>query len=199
MVSWRIFGSGLIHLIIRCYPINQPGSNEPLFWTGLVGRRRSGSFTPHRPMSQLLVVSSVKMYRPRPTRSRRPSRSGTENWPEIEFTDDRNGCLFTATVHRTVTASEIGYKESTTSASNTEVTTEVGRVLALLERPQTRKELQTALGLKNDEHFRKSYLVPAPAAGVIEMTHPEKPTSSKQRYRRTKTGNAWIASKGDRS
>ena len=51
-----------------------------------------------------------------------------------------------------------------------------------------RRELQEAMSLKDDEHFRKAYLLPALAGGVIEMSHPDKPTSSKQRYRLTPLG-----------
>ena len=47
----------------------------------------------------------------------------------------------------------------------------------------TRQQLQTALELKNAEHFRKVYLQPALAAGLIEMTIPDKPRSSRQKYR----------------
>jgi len=59
----------------------------------------------------------------------------------------------------------------------TEVTTEVERLVATLSGEMTRRELQNALGLKNDEHFRKAYLLPALEAGVIEMTIPDKPNS----------------------
>ena len=51
-----------------------------------------------------------------------------------------------------------------------------------------RRELQAAMSLKDDEHFRKAYLLPALGAGVIEMTEPDKPKSSKQRYRLTPLG-----------
>jgi len=65
----------------------------------------------------------------------------------------------------------------------TEVTMEVERLAAALLGEMTRRELQTALGLRNDEHFRKAYLLPALAAGVIEMTIPDKPNSRLQKYR----------------
>ena len=52
----------------------------------------------------------------------------------------------------------------------------------------SRAALQDALGLKDAEHFRRSYLLPALEAGVIEMTIPDKPRSSKQRYRITPFG-----------
>lgn len=62
-----------------------------------------------------------------------------------------------------------------------EVTPEVLRLLQNLEGAMLRRELQEAMSLKDDEHFRKAYLLPALAAGVIEMSQPDKPTSSKQR------------------
>ena len=52
----------------------------------------------------------------------------------------------------------------------------------------TRQDLRKALGLKNDEHFRKAYLLPALQAGLIEMTIPDKPRSRNQRYRLTPEG-----------
>ena len=52
----------------------------------------------------------------------------------------------------------------------------------------SRKSLQKALGLKNDEYFRKAYLIPALSAGLIAMTIPDKPNSPLQRYRLTEKG-----------
>ena len=51
-----------------------------------------------------------------------------------------------------------------------------------------RRQIQEALGLKHEDHFRKTYLLPALQAGLIEMTIPDKPRSSKQRYRLTTAG-----------
>jgi hypothetical protein len=71
----------------------------------------------------------------------------------------------------------------------TEVTTEV-RLLQVMTQDLTRQALQAALGLKNDEHFRKRYLLPALENGLIEMTIPGKPTSRLQKYRITAAGRA---------
>jgi len=68
-----------------------------------------------------------------------------------------------------------------------EVTPEV-RLLSVLNGEMTRRELKEALGLKDDEHFRKAWLMPALEAGWIEMTVPDKPQSSRQRYRLTGKG-----------
>ena len=56
----------------------------------------------------------------------------------------------------------------------------------------TRRGLRAALGLKNDEHFRKAYLLPALHAGLIEMTIPDKPRSRNYRYRLTLAGREFL-------
>jgi hypothetical protein len=63
----------------------------------------------------------------------------------------------------------------------------------------TRQALLSALALKNDEHFRKAYLIPALEAGLIEMTIPEKPRSPKQRYRITRRGREILEKKQGKS
>ena len=69
-----------------------------------------------------------------------------------------------------------------------EVTGEVIRVLQAVNGEMKRVEIQQVLGLRHEEHFRKNYLLPALNAGCIEMTIPEKPKSSLQKYRLTKKG-----------
>ncbi len=68
-----------------------------------------------------------------------------------------------------------------------EVTPEV-RLLSVFRGEMTRQDLQQVLGLKDDEHFRKAYLLPALRAGLIEYTIPDKPNSRLQRYRVTAKG-----------
>lgn len=52
----------------------------------------------------------------------------------------------------------------------------------------TKQQLMKTLGLEDGKYFRLSYLQPALAAGLIEMTIPDKPTSKNQKYRITKKG-----------
>ncbi|MGI6439713.1 MAG: Fic family protein [Sphaerochaetaceae bacterium] len=54
-------------------------------------------------------------------------------------------------------------------------------------------ELQHAMNLRDEKHFRRSYLHPALQLKVIEMTIPEKPTSSKQRYRVSESAKHMVA------
>jgi len=48
----------------------------------------------------------------------------------------------------------------------------------------SREELQNMLGLLDRKSFRERYLKPALEAGLIEMTHPDKPNSKLQKYRK---------------
>jgi hypothetical protein len=52
--------------------------------------------------------------------------------------------------------------------------------------------LRERLGLKDRLHLREHYVAPAMAAGLIEMTLPEKPNSHLQRYRLTGKGRAML-------
>lgn len=71
------------------------------------------------------------------------------------------------------------------------------RLLKALSGEMTRQQLQVALQLKDAEHFRKAYLLPALRAGLIEMAIPDKPRSSKQKYRLTAKGRAVVAQMKD--
>jgi len=80
-----------------------------------------------------------------------------------------------------------------------EVTGEVERLLRILAGEMSRQQLQEGLALKHEDHFRKAYLLPALASGLVEMTLPDKPRSSKQRYRLTDAGRRWLALRPDGS
>lgn len=74
-----------------------------------------------------------------------------------------------------------------------EVTTEVTRLLSVLKATMDRQSLQDALGLKAEKNFRLVYLRPAIDTGLVEMTIPDKPRSSKQKYRLTDKGRQVLA------
>ncbi len=56
----------------------------------------------------------------------------------------------------------------------------------------SRQQIQESLGLKHARHFREVYLEPTLRAGLVEMTIPDKPRSSKQRYRLTPAGRRYL-------
>ena len=69
-----------------------------------------------------------------------------------------------------------------------EVTPEVAKLMVVISVPMSRAELQELLRLKDDDHFREAYLLPAIQAGLVEMTIPDKPRSRLQKYRLTAKG-----------
>ncbi len=54
----------------------------------------------------------------------------------------------------------------------------------------SRVQLQQVLGLRHENHFRWRYLIPALLSGIVGMTIPDRPKSSRQQYRLTATGEA---------
>ena len=72
--------------------------------------------------------------------------------------------------------------------ANDQVTDQVVRLVKSLRGEMKRAEIQGGLGLRHATHFNRRYLQPALAAGLIEMVFPDKPSSSRQRYRLTAQG-----------
>lgn len=77
-----------------------------------------------------------------------------------------------------------------------QVTEQVLQLLRAVEGELSRGQLQSALSLAARDHFLKSYLNPALAAGLVEMTFPDKPRSSRQKYRLTDKGLQLVADAG---
>lgn len=74
-----------------------------------------------------------------------------------------------------------------------EVTPEVKRLQSAFTGENSRRELQDRLALRDDDHMRLTYLLPALAAAVIEMTAPDKPKSRLQKYRLTAAGQRLLS------
>ena len=74
-------------------------------------------------------------------------------------------------------------------------TPEVNKLLSIMKGEMSRKDIQQKLGLKDEKHFREAYQQPAVAAGLIEMTIPDKPNSRLQKYRITPKGIACVKEK----
>ena len=66
-------------------------------------------------------------------------------------------------------------------------------LLALTDEEKSSSALRSILGIKHRPTFRDNYLHPAVDAELIEMTIPEKPSSSKQKYRLTDRGKVFLA------
>ena len=73
-----------------------------------------------------------------------------------------------------------------------QVTVQVKKLLSELSNDTlSAKELMERVGLKHRPTFRENYLLPALEQKLIEMTFPEKPNSSKQKYRKFKNPPCW--------
>ena len=82
-----------------------------------------------------------------------------------------------------------------TTQVTTQVPPEVKRLLEILDGDMTRQDIQIRLDLHDREHFRKTYLQPALQKNLIEMTLPDKPQSSKQKYHLTQKGRLLLGKK----
>ena len=64
----------------------------------------------------------------------------------------------------------------------------VSDLIRSLNGEKTQQEILLSLGLKDRKNLRTQYVQPALAEGLIEMTIPDRPRSSKQKYRLTDRG-----------
>jgi ATP-dependent DNA helicase RecG len=79
-----------------------------------VAKIRAGNSTIRNPILVSYIAKGLLPYRGLGSGIKR----ALEDWPDIEFTDDREGCLFTATVHRReVGGSEKGSEKSSEKSS----------------------------------------------------------------------------------
>ncbi|PKH22514.1 transcriptional regulator [Pseudomonas sp. 43NM1] len=111
--------------------------------------------------------------------------------PLFETDDDRISYVVRLPAHPQSRSSDAANMEVTMEVT-VEVAMEVAALLKVLVGAMSRQELQKALHLKNAEHFRKAYILPAIAVGVVEMTLPNQPNSRLQRYRATSKGMRWL-------
>jgi hypothetical protein len=64
-----------------------------------------------------------------------------------------------------------------------QVTAQVKELVKIPNKEMDRPEMQNKLGLSHRENFRLNYLKPALEQGFVEITLPDKPNSSLQKYR----------------
>lgn len=133
-------------------------------------------------------------------------------WPMIRLEDDRQSNQFKVVIQRAAGKGPLsgpsGDQAGTKSGPSrdqvgTESAAEGEQAETRLSLPQeqitllckmtgdhTAPELMTFVGRSNRSKFREQVLTPLLRLGVVEMTIPDKPNSSKQRYRLTATGRA---------
>jgi len=82
-----------------------------------------------------------------------------------------------------------------TPQESPQVTPQVIKLLRVIKGEMNREQLQVVLGLKDRKSFRARYLAPALSASLIEMTLPDKPNSSLQKYFLTVLGQQLLKAK----
>jgi ATP-dependent DNA helicase RecG len=70
-------------------------------------------------------------------------------------------------------------------SANPDLTPDEKTILNLCQTPQTTTELMKAMSWKNRTKFRNKFLIPLLEKGLLKMSIPEKPKSSKQKYQTT--------------
>ena len=127
-----------------------------------------------------------------------PKFEVSENWVTVVFprvVEGRKAELPEQAAEQVDTKSASSRHEVTAEVTpevTAEVTPEVARLLVAMTGVMGRQALQSALELKAEKNFRLVYLRPALDAGLIEMTIPDKPRSSKQRYRLSEKGKQFL-------
>jgi ATP-dependent DNA helicase RecG len=79
--------------------------------------------------------------------------------------------------------------------SEPDLTPQVVRLLGVLRGEVFRADLQKRLDVSDRKYFRTNFLRPALDAGLIEMTNPDRPRSSSQRYRLSGQGRMLLKGK----
>lgn len=117
-----------------------------------------------------------------------------ENWRQLGNDDpvilnDKTRKTFTITlIDRSAAKNTAKTRQSADSIN----TPQVQRLLHGLQGEMSRTEIMALLELKDRMYFSRDYLKPALDAGLIEMTIPDKPNSSRQKYRTTASGRAFL-------
>ena len=116
--------------------------------------------------------------------------------PEFDFDEDHSYFQVRLPVHPEVRMIDgVG-----TGPQGTEqVTEQVQRLItAIGGREASTREIMEMMGLQHRPTFLYDFLQPAINMGLVAMTYPDKPRSSKQRYRVTEKGRRWLAGKQKR-
>jgi hypothetical protein len=77
--------------------------------------------------------------------------------------------VFTTTIRRKISVDTLRTGEVTG-----EVSEEVYKLILILKGEMKRTDIQKALELRHEDHFRKAYLIPALQENYVEMTIPDK-------------------------
>lgn len=116
--------------------------------------------------------------------------------PQFEFDEDYSYFMVTLPVHPAVIEKEKeNVEHQVTPQVTLQVTPQVEKLLKSVEGEKSRSEIMDEMELKDRMNFSFNYLQPALEEDLIEMTIPDKPRSSKQKYRLTQKGKEYLENK----
>jgi ATP-dependent DNA helicase RecG len=123
------------------------------------------------------------------------AQAGTKEAPSTAQVGTKKGpgrdqALAHEKAHEVESTPQVPHKHPTSAP---QVTPQVMILLRNAMREASAADLQSALHLKDRVHFLKNYLEPSLDKGLVERTIPDKPRSSKQRYRTTAAGRTVLA------
>ena len=112
-------------------------------------------------------------------------RRALQDYPDVQFdVEEKFGGVMVTFAQKNRPADSGAPQD--TPQDTPQVTPQVTQLLTVIQGEMKRQELMAALELKDRKYFANTYLKPALAAGVIEMTLPDKPSSGLQKYRKTR-------------
>ena len=68
----------------------------------------------------------------------------------------------------------------------------------MMKTPVSAKVIREKMGFKDSTYFKNTYIDPLLYEGIIASTHPEKPTSSAQKYYLTEKGRILLGKDTDK-
>jgi len=116
--------------------------------------------------------------------------------PEFETDDDRSYFLIRLPVHTRAVVTEAGVQVTPQVGTKWGPSRDQVEILDYCHESAALADMLATAGRTNRTKFRDQVVKPLLDAGLIEMTIPDKPRSSKQRYRLTEAGQLWLSQHG---
>lgn len=127
----------------------------------------------HSPATAFLQYAEKRLYK---------------NVPEaqpLNLPDPQGNGLRPRGANTTLSAAQCGAPTPLHSTPLHSTPPKLSRLLSILYRPLSVREMMAALNFHSRDKFLKNYLSPALKSGLVEMTQPDSPKSPKQKYRRS--------------
>ena len=113
--------------------------------------------------------------------------------PEFETDEDRSYFLVRLPVHERAAVTQAGDRATPQVGTKLALSRHQVEILEKCRESTALVDLMVIADRSDRTKFRRQGLTPLIEAGLLEMTIPDKPTSSNQRYRLTDAGQRWLS------